>query len=68
MFLFCIFLLFYRGIKEEELIDHIDKLHTYNEIKDIAQMLLGKIGEYFVHIQNNTNKMDVYTHVTMLLQ
>ncbi len=24
---------------------HIDQLHSYNEIKDVAQMLMGKLGE-----------------------
>lgn len=29
-----------------ELEDHIALLHEYNDIKDVAQMLLGKLGEY----------------------
>lgn len=32
------------GLKEEELKTHIDKLHEYNEIKDVAQMVLGRIA------------------------
>ena len=30
---------------EEELQEHIDKLHEYNEIKDIGQLLIGKLGQ-----------------------
>lgn len=30
---------------EEELQAHIDKLHEYNEMKDMGQLLLGKIAE-----------------------
>ena len=30
---------------EDELQDHIERLHQYNEIKDVGQMLLGKIAE-----------------------
>ena len=33
------------GCREEELKLHIDALHEYNEIKDVGQMLLGKIAE-----------------------
>ena len=29
---------------EEELQQHIQKLHEYNEIKDIGQLLIGKLG------------------------
>lgn len=29
---------------EEELQAHIDKLHEYNEIKDVGQLLIGKLG------------------------
>uniref|UniRef100_T1IY55 DNA repair protein SWI5 homolog n=1 Tax=Strigamia maritima TaxID=126957 RepID=T1IY55_STRMM len=32
------------GCKEEELEVHIDKLHRYNEIKDVAQMVMGRIA------------------------
>ena len=30
---------------EEELQQYIDHLHEYNEIKDVGQMLLGKLAE-----------------------
>ena len=33
------------GCREDELKLHISALHEYNEIKDIGQMLLGKIAE-----------------------
>ena len=32
------------GIEESELKVHIDKLHEYNELKDTAQMVLGRIA------------------------
>ena len=32
---------------------HIDKLHEYNEIKDVAQMVLGRLGEIsLVHVNS----------------
>ena len=34
-----------RGYSVGELEDHISQLHMYNDIKDIGQMLLGKLGE-----------------------
>uniref|UniRef100_A0A8C0KY42 DNA repair protein SWI5 homolog n=1 Tax=Canis lupus dingo TaxID=286419 RepID=A0A8C0KY42_CANLU len=33
------------GYSVDELEDHISQLHEYNDIKDIGQMLLGKLGE-----------------------
>eukprot|EP00105_Crassostrea_gigas_P017635 XP_011435487.1 PREDICTED: DNA repair protein SWI5 homolog [Crassostrea gigas] len=33
-----------RGLKVEMLQTHIDKLHQYNELKDCAQMVLGRIA------------------------
>lgn len=34
-----------RGYSVDELEDHISQLHEYNDIKDVGQMLLGKLGE-----------------------
>ena len=42
-----VLLLLYRGLHEDELKVHIDKLHEYNEIKDVAQMVLGRLGKFF---------------------
>ena len=39
----------FRGLDESELSAHITKLHEYNEIKDIAQMLIGRIGELIIY-------------------
>ena len=36
----------HRGYKEEELSTYMEGLHAYNEMKDIGQMLLGRLGEF----------------------
>lgn len=36
-----------RGYQIKELDEHIHKLHRYNEIKDVGQMVLGRIGKYY---------------------
>ena len=38
-------IIFFSGLDESELAEHITKLHEYNEIKDTAQMVLGHIGK-----------------------
>jgi len=35
-----------RGYKEEELSTYMGGLHAYNEMKDIGQMLLGRLGKF----------------------
>lgn len=40
----CVCFLSPRGCRETELEHHIDMLHEYNDIKDIGQSLLGRIG------------------------
>jgi len=41
---------------EDELQKHIDMLHEYNEMKDIAQMVIGKLAEV-----NGTTTKEMYT-------
>uniref|UniRef100_A0A3P9NS35 DNA repair protein SWI5 homolog n=1 Tax=Poecilia reticulata TaxID=8081 RepID=A0A3P9NS35_POERE len=45
------------GCKVEELDQHIDKLHEYNDIKDIGQSLLGRIAAL-----RGTTTRDLYAH------
>ncbi|OBS69291.1 hypothetical protein A6R68_02201 [Neotoma lepida] len=33
-----------KGYRVGELENHISLLHEYNDVKDVAQMLLGKLG------------------------
>lgn len=30
--------------------EHINQLHAYNEVKDVAQMLMGKLGKSIVNL------------------
>ncbi|WAR30587.1 SWI5-like protein [Mya arenaria] len=34
----------HKGYQESELQTHIEKLHEYNEIKDVGQMVLGRLA------------------------
>lgn len=43
------------GYRDDELNSHIQKLHDYNEIKDIGQMILGRIA-----VQKGTTTKDLY--------
>lgn len=51
---------FCRGYNEKELEHHINMLHEYNDIKDIGQALLGRIGKRNHHIRSLT--LDVYIY------
>lgn len=58
-----------------ELEDHIALLHEYNDIKDVAQMLLGKLGEYegvgrwLLPSQGSPNLLAIpFLSATLLLQ
>lgn len=45
------------GYRVKELEHHIDKLHEYNDIKDIGQSLLGRIAAL-----RGTTTRDLYAH------
>uniref|UniRef100_A0A8C2C806 DNA repair protein SWI5 homolog n=1 Tax=Cyprinus carpio TaxID=7962 RepID=A0A8C2C806_CYPCA len=46
-----------RGFVEQELDQHIELLHEYNDIKDIAQTLLGRLAG----VRGVTTR-DLYSH------
>ncbi|ELT94775.1 hypothetical protein CAPTEDRAFT_99674, partial [Capitella teleta] len=43
------------GFDELELQGHITKLHEYNEMKDVGQMLLGKLA-----VERGTTTKELY--------
>ncbi|XP_072310013.1 DNA repair protein SWI5 homolog [Eucyclogobius newberryi] len=51
------------GFDVEELERHIDKLHEYNDIKDIGQSLLGRIAAL-----RGTTTRDLYSHFGLDLE
>ncbi|XP_077478247.1 DNA repair protein SWI5 homolog [Stigmatopora argus] len=51
------------GCKMEELNNHIDMLHEYNDIKDIGQSLLGRIAAL-----RGTTTRDLYGHFGLDLE
>nr|CAB3266746.1 DNA repair protein SWI5 homolog [Phallusia mammillata] len=42
------------GLREEDLQIHIDKLHEYNEIKDIGQLVIGRLA---IQLQTTTRAL-----------
>ncbi|ESO86451.1 hypothetical protein LOTGIDRAFT_129178, partial [Lottia gigantea] len=55
--------LHYRGLKVEELDEHINKLHEYNEMKDIGQMILGRIATL-----KGVRSQDLYNEYSLNLE
>ncbi|XP_053196386.1 DNA repair protein SWI5 homolog [Scomber japonicus] len=51
------------GYRVEELEHHIDKLHEYNDIKDIGQSLLGRLAAL-----RGTTTRDLYSHFGLDLE
>ncbi|XP_062290538.1 DNA repair protein SWI5 homolog [Scomber scombrus] len=51
------------GYRVEELERHIDKLHEYNDIKDIGQSLLGRLAAL-----RGTTTRDLYSHFGLDLE
>ena len=51
-----------RDYCEDELQQYIDHLHEYNEIKDVGQLLLGKLAEV-----KGTTTAELYQHFELNL-
>lgn len=51
-----------QGYKEEELSTYMEGLHAYNEMKDIGQMLLGRLA-----VQRGVTTRELYSHFGLQL-
>lgn len=51
-----------QGYKEEELSTYMEGLHAYNEMKDIGQMLLGRLA-----VQHGVTTRELYSHFGLQL-
>ncbi|XP_076316307.1 DNA repair protein SWI5 homolog isoform X2 [Tachypleus tridentatus] len=58
-----------QGFKVEELQWHIDKLHEYNEIKDAAQCVLGRLDNFRRAVRtkySNDSERDLRLHLKLI--
>lgn len=62
------FVLFPRGYRETELEHHINMLHEYNDIKDIAQSLLGRIGKTHCQLKGQIQQWSNYLVIPVAFQ
>ncbi|KAB0363534.1 hypothetical protein FD754_007690, partial [Muntiacus muntjak] len=47
------------GYSVDELEDHISQLHEYNDIKDVAQMLLGRLENQIPHVTTKSLQLKI---------